>query len=180
MTGSLVDTVGGVVGGRSPRSSLGLERSTLARGFFGGCFGLGFQVGLDLKTDGSEVVHDFGVGKTNDPQTEGLEVLGSSGISSDAIRGVMLRAIEFNHKFSRGAIKIWNERSDGSLPQESNVVTTQKLIPKFAFCRSQIPAQLLRSSRQIAPVRKPPIHSQTLTNHKSQNSNKNNPKKTTL
>jgi hypothetical protein len=178
--GSLVNNVYGVAGGRSPRSSLGLERPPLARGFLGGLCCLGVKVLLDFQAHGWEVVHDFGVGKTNDFQTEGLEVGSSAGISSEAIRGVMLRTIEFNHEFSRGAIKIWNERSNRSLPQKSNLMPAQKLIPKFLFRRSQIPTQLLSKDRQIPPVRKPPIHPQTLTKQPSQNPNKNHPTKTTL
>jgi hypothetical protein len=181
VTAALVGHVLGVAGGRSPRSSLGLERPPLARGLgLAWVFCFGFQVLLDLKTHGAEVVHDFGVGETNDLQTEGLEVSSSFGISSETFGGVMLRTIEFNHEFSRGAIKVWNERSDGPLTQESNLVTTQKLIPKFAFRRSYAPTQLLSKNRQVSLVRKPPVHPQTLTEQPSQNPNKPHPKKPSL
>ena len=133
--------------GHSPRSSFGLERPPRARGFLGGLLGLGFEVGLDFQADGLEVIHDFLIGKTNDFDSEGLEVGGSACISSETFRGVMLRAIEFNYEFSRGAIEIWDERSDRSLPQESNLVPAQKLIPPFPASMSRTASSSERNKR---------------------------------
>ena len=141
----------------SPRSSK-LERPPLERGLGLACgFWFGFKVLLDFLADGRELVHDFGVSETNHPQTEGLEVRRSGGILSEAIRGVVLRTIKFNHKFSRGAIKIWNERSDGSLPQESRLPHSTN--PRSAWSALQgVKSALLKLALTELGLRMPHHH----------------------
>jgi hypothetical protein len=179
VTAVLVNHVGGVAGGRSPRSSLGLERPPLARGFLGGLCCLGVEVLLDFQAYGAEVVHDFGVGETNHGDVGLLEGSGSGSISHQAFRRVVLASIEFDHESSRGAIKIWNERTDGSLPQESNLVPAQKLIPKFAFRWSHSRPKPSSEPCQLPSVRNS-RHPKTLNNSKSQNPNNPHPQKPTL
>jgi hypothetical protein len=169
-----------MAGGRSPRSSLGLERPPLVRGLglaWGFCFG--FQVLLDFQAHGGEVVHDFGIGETNHGDVELLECNGTGSISSQTFGRVMLAAVEFDHESSRGAIKIWDERTDGSLPQKSNLVAAQELIPEFAFRRSHSRPKPSSEPCQLPSVRNS-RHRKTLNNPKSPNPNKNNTTKTPL
>jgi hypothetical protein len=179
VTSALVNHVGGVAGGLSPGSSLGLERPPLVRGFFGGKVRLGIEVLLDLKTHGTELIHDFGVGETNHGDVGLLECSGPCSISHQTFGSVMLVAVEFDHESSRGTIKIWDERTDGSLPQESNLVPTQKLIPEFAFRWSHF-----RPKRSSEPCQLPSVrnsrHLKTLNNPKSRNPNNPHPQKPTL
>jgi hypothetical protein len=179
VTSVLVNNVCGVAGGRSPRLSLGLERPPLARGFLGGRVGFGLQVLLDFQAHGGEVVHDFGIGETNHSDVGLLEGSSADGISGQAFGRVVLASIEFDHKSSRGAIKIWNELTDGSLPQEPNLVAAQELIPKFAFRRSHC-----RPKRSSEPCQLPSVrnsrHHKTLNNPKSQNPDKIRTRKPSL
>jgi hypothetical protein len=179
VTAVLINHVGGVAGGRSPGSSLWLERPPLARGLLGGSGRYRGEGCLDFGAHGGEVVHDFGVGETNHSDVGLLEGSGSGSISGQAFGRVVLSSIEFDHESSRGAIKIWDELTDGSLPQEPNLVPTQKLIPKFAFRRSHSRPQLSSEPCQLPSVRNS-RHQKTINNPKSPNPNKNNPTKTPL
>jgi hypothetical protein len=169
----------GVAGGRSPGSSLGLERPPLARGLLGGSGRYRDEGCLDFGAHGLEVVHDFGVGETNHGDVGLLECGGPGSISGQAFRRVVLAAVKFDHESSRGAIKIWNVLTNGSLPQESNLVTAQKLIPKFAFRRSHFRTKPSSEPCQLPSVRNP-RHQKTLNNPKSQNPNKSRTPKTPL
>jgi hypothetical protein len=179
VTSALVNHVCGVAGGRSPRSSLGLERPPLARGFLGGLCCLGVEVLLDFQAHGGEVVHDFGIGKTDHGDVGLLECNGAGGISSQAFWRVVLASVEFDHESSRGAIKIGNVRSDGSLPQKPNLVPAQKLIPEFAFRRSHFRPKLSSEPCQLPSVRNS-RHHKTVNNHKSPNPDKIHTRKTPL
>jgi hypothetical protein len=169
----------GVAGERSPGSSLGLERPPLARGLLGGSGRYRGEGCLDFGAHGGEVVHDFLIGEPNHGDVGLLECSGSGSISGQAFRGVMLAAIEFDHKSSRGAIKIWDERTDGSLPQESNLVPAQKLIPELAFRRSHFCPKPSSEPCQLPSVRNS-RHQKTLNNPKSQNPDKSRTPKTPL
>jgi hypothetical protein len=176
----LVGNVLGVAGGRSPRSSLWLERPPLARGLgVGWIGGLGVEVLLDFQAYDTELVHDFGVGETNHGDIGLLECGGSSSISSQAFGSVMLASVEFDHESSRGAIEIWNERTDGSLPQETNLMPAQELIPKLAFRWSHFRPKLSSEPCQLPSVRNS-RHQKTVNNHKSQNPNNPHPQKPSL
>lgn len=179
MTSNLVNHVYGIAGGRSPRSSLWLERPPLGRGFVEGLCWLGVEVLLDFLADGTELVHDFLVGEPDHGDVELLECNGTGSVPSQAFGSVVLAAIKFDHESSGGAIKIWNERTDGSLPQESNLVTAQELIPKFAFRRSHFRPKLSSEACQRPSVRNSP-HQKTVNNHKSQNPNNPYPQKPSL
>jgi hypothetical protein len=179
VTSILVNHVCGVAGGRSPRSSLGLEQPPLARGLLGGSGRYRDEGCLDFGAHGGEVVHDFGVGETNHGDVGLLECSGAGSISGQAFGSVVLAAVEFDHESSRGAIKIWNERTDGSLPQESNLVPAQKLIPEFAFRWSHSRPKPSSEPCQLPSVRNS-RHPKTLNNSRSQNPNKIRTQKTSL
>jgi hypothetical protein len=179
VTSALVHHVCGVAGGRSPGSSLGLERPPLARGLLGGSGRYRGEGCLDIGAHGGEMVHDFGVGETDDSDVGLLEGSGSGGISGQAFGRVVLASVEFDHESSRGAIKIWDELTDGSLPQEPNLMAAQKLIPKFAFRRSHSRPQLSSEPCQFPSVRNS-RHRKTINNPKSQNPNNPHPQKPSL
>jgi hypothetical protein len=179
VTSALVSHVFGVAGGRSPRSSLGLERPPLARGLLGGSGRYRDEGCLDFGAHSGELVHNFLIGETNHSDVGLLECSGSGSISSQAFGRVVLAAIEFDHESSRSAIKIWNERTDRSLPQESNLVPAQKLIPEFAFRRSHSRPKPLSEPCQLPSVRNL-WHQKTVNNSKSQNPNKIHTPKTPL
>jgi hypothetical protein len=179
VTAVLVHYVFGVAGGRSPGSSPKLERPPLARGLLGGSGRYRDEGCLDLGAHGAEVVHDFGVGETNHGDVGLLECNGAGSISGQAFGRVVLASVEFDHESSRGAIKIWDERTDGSLPQEPNLMHAQKLIPKFAFRWSHSRPKFSSEPCQLPSVRNS-RHRKTLNNPKSQNPNKSRTQKTPL
>jgi hypothetical protein len=179
VTAVLVHYVCGVARGRSPGSSLGLERPPLARGLLGGSGRYRGEGCLDFGAHGGEVVHDFLIGETDHGDVGLLECNGSGSISGQAFGSVVLAAVKFDHESSRGAIKIGNVLTNGSLPQESNLVTAQKLIPKFAFRWSHSRPKPSSEPCQLPSVRNS-RHQKTLNNPKSQNPDKSRTPKTPL
>ncbi len=125
-------------------SGRGLGASFFVGGFF-----------CDLFAYGVEVVHYIVICKADHAHTELLEGNGSCSVSSQTCGGVMLRAVEFNDEFVRGAVEIRDVLPNRSLPQPTYRLIVQKLIPKLAFRRRQRPAQLLRERRQPFVVRQP-------------------------
>jgi hypothetical protein len=142
--------------GRSPR----LRRPPLRRGLgtWRSDWRLGFEVGLDVSTNGFEVFQNFVVGKPQNLNTQALENRGAFGVSSQSFWCVVLGAIKFDHKLISRAIKIGNKSSNRPLPQPTNGLLSQKSEPKFFLCLRHLLTQFSSPSRQILVVRRPLKH----------------------
>lgn len=119
------------------------------------------ELTVDFLTDGGKIAHDGLVFKADDVDAEVLEALGAFGVLDQPVRGVVLRAIQFNTELALGAVKIHDEIRNRSLPQPPRRMRRQELTPQLAFRRRCLGPQRLRSRGQRLVVRQP-SHPKTL------------------
>jgi hypothetical protein len=110
---------------------------------------------FDLLASGFKMIEDFLVGKTNNFDSKSFENSCAFCISSQSFWGVVLRTINFNHQFSRGAIEIHNKMSNWALFQPTLRLQPQALIPQLLLGFGHLRTQFLRSRSQLFIINKP-------------------------
>ena len=96
---------------------------------------------IDLFTHITEIPVDIPVGESQNLQSKRHQELRTFRIISKPLRFVMLRAIQFNDKSGRSAVKVHDESADNPLFINFYWIFAEKKVPEFPFVGCHLPAK---------------------------------------
>ena len=96
---------------------------------------------INLCTHITEIPVDIPVGESQNLQPKRYQELRTFSIISKPLRFVMLRAIQFNDKSGRSAVKVHDESADNSLFVNFCWIFAEKKIPELTLMGCHLPAK---------------------------------------
>ena len=96
---------------------------------------------INLCAHTTKIPVDIPVGESQNLQPKRYQELRTFRIISKPLRFVMLRAIQFNNKSGRSAVKVHDESADNPLFINFYWIFAEKKVPEFPFVGCHLPAK---------------------------------------
>ena len=101
-----------------------------------------FNCSIDMLADSAKVLIDFVIGNADDFQAVAFQKSSSLGVVFDTSVLVMLRTVQFNNQFRFRTVEINDIFAQYLLPQKSDWIGAEIIVPKVSFFFCHFLAQM--------------------------------------